>query len=55
MLSERSIADGGAEVVLRFMEADLKACLTFFATCAADESKFPLILVAKGRAECCHK
>jgi hypothetical protein len=54
MASEGSIAERGAEVIHRFTGADLKACFTFCATCAADGSKFPLMLVAKRRTGCCH-
>jgi hypothetical protein len=49
MVSERLIAERGAEVIPGFTEADSEACFTFFATCAADGSKFPLILMAKRR------
>jgi hypothetical protein len=55
MVSEKSIAERGAEAIPRFTGADSKACLTFFATCAADGSTFPLILLAKGKTERCHK
>jgi hypothetical protein len=48
MLSERSIVEGGAEVIRRFTGADSKACFTFFGTCGAHGSEFALILAAKG-------
>jgi hypothetical protein len=55
MVSEKSIAERGAEVVPRFTGANSKASFTFFATYAADASKFSLILLAKGKAKCCRK
>jgi hypothetical protein len=55
MASERSSAERGAELIPRFTGADSKACFTFFATCTADGSKFPLTLLAKGKAERCRK
>jgi hypothetical protein len=39
----------------RFTGADSKACFTLFAMCAADGSRFPLILVTKRRTERCDK
>jgi hypothetical protein len=55
MVSERSVAERGGEVIPHFSGVDLKACFTFFTTRAADGSKFPLILVVNGRTERCHK
>jgi hypothetical protein len=55
MAPEKSIAERGAEFIPRFTGADSKTCFTFLATCAADGSKFPLILLAKGKTECCRK
>jgi hypothetical protein len=55
MASEKSIAERGAEIIPRFTEADSKASFTFFATCAADGSKFPLILLVKEQIERCRK
>jgi hypothetical protein len=51
MMSERWVA----EVIPWFPGADLKACFTFFAMCAEDGNKLPLISVAKGRTERCHR
>jgi hypothetical protein len=55
IVSERSIADRGTEADSRLTGAELKACFTFFAIYSADESKFPLIFLAKGRTGCCHE
>jgi hypothetical protein len=37
------------EVVHENVEGDGKACFTFFATCSADGTKLPLIVLAKGK------
>jgi hypothetical protein len=55
MASEKSIDERGAEIIPRFTGADSEGCFTFFATCAGDGSKFPLILLAKGKTEHCRK
>jgi hypothetical protein len=55
LVSQRSIAVHVAEAAPRFTGADLKIWFTFFAMCASDGNKFPLILVATGRARRCHK
>jgi hypothetical protein len=55
MVSEQSIAEPGAEVIPRFTGTALYRCFIFFAICAAHGSKFPLILMAKGPTEHCHK
>jgi hypothetical protein len=47
MVSERLIAERGAKVIRWLTGADPKARFSFFATCAADGSKFPLVSVAK--------
>jgi hypothetical protein len=54
MVSEKSIAERGAEVIHRFTGADSKAYVTFFATCAGDVSNFPRTLLANGKTERCH-
>jgi hypothetical protein len=41
--------------VSRFINGGVKATFTFFALVVADGTKFPLILVAKGKTMCCHK
>jgi hypothetical protein len=53
--SEKSSAERGAEVVPRLTGAVSKVSFTFFATCAGDGSKFPLILLAKGKPERCRE
>jgi hypothetical protein len=51
IVSEKSFAESGAEVIPRFAGAHSKACFPCFTTCAADGSKFPLILLAKVKTE----
>jgi hypothetical protein len=55
MTSQRTIAERGTEVVNRYVNGDIKAAFTFFASVVADGTKLPLVLVAKGRTTCCHK
>jgi hypothetical protein len=45
-VSETLIAECSAEVIPRLTGADSKACFTFFPTCAAGGSRFPLIVFA---------
>jgi hypothetical protein len=55
MVSERTIAERGAEIVNQFINGDVKATFTFFASVVADGTKFPPILVVKGKTTRCHK
>jgi hypothetical protein len=54
-VGDRTIAERGVEVVHSYVEGDAKACFTFFASCLADGSKLPLILLAKGKTARCHR
>jgi hypothetical protein len=49
IVSERTVAERGAETVNRFINGDVKATFTFFALVVADGTKVLLILVAKGK------
>jgi hypothetical protein len=51
MTSGRRVAERGAETVKQYV----KACFTFFASILADGTKLPLILLAKGKTQRCHK
>jgi hypothetical protein len=55
MVSERTIRERGTETVNRFINGDVKAAFTFFASVVADGTKLPLILVAKDKTTSCHK
>jgi hypothetical protein len=55
MVSERTVAERGAETVNRFTNGHVKATFTFFASVVADDTKLPPILVAKGKTTRCHK
>jgi transposase len=55
MISGRTVAPRGAETVRRYVNGDVKASFTFFASVLADGTKLPLILLAKGKTERCHK
>jgi hypothetical protein len=49
MTSERIIAERGTEVVSRYVNGDMKAVFTLFASVVTDGTKLYLVLVAKGR------
>jgi hypothetical protein len=53
--SERTIAERRTKVVNRYVNCDMKAVLTFFASVVADGTKLPLVLVAKERTTRCRK
>jgi hypothetical protein len=53
--SGRTVAPRGAEVVRRYVNGDVKASFTFFASVRADGTKLPLVLLAKGKTDRCHK
>jgi hypothetical protein len=55
MVSERTVAQRGAETVNWFINGDAKATFTFFASVVADGTKLPLIFVAKGKTTRGHK
>jgi hypothetical protein len=55
MVSERTVAERGAKTVNRFINCDVKARFTFFASVVADDTKLRPILVAKGKTTRCHK
>jgi hypothetical protein len=55
MSGEQTVANRGDETVHQYTDGDVKANFTFFGTIAADGTKFPLILIAKGRTLRCHK
>jgi hypothetical protein len=42
-------------MVNRYVNGDMKAAFTFFASVVADGTKFPLVLVAMGRTTRCHR
>jgi hypothetical protein len=55
MTSGRTVAEDGAETVKQYVNGDVKACFTFFASILADGMKLPLILLAKGKTERCYR
>jgi hypothetical protein len=55
MAGEQTVAPRGAETVHQYTEGDAKANFTFFATITAGGAKLPLILIAKGKTDRCHK
>jgi hypothetical protein len=55
MVSGRTVAPRGAEVVRRYVNGDVKASFTFFASVLADGTKLPLVLLAKGKIDRCHR
>jgi hypothetical protein len=55
MTSDRTVAHRGAEVVKQYVDGDVKASFTFFASVLADGTKLPLIFIAKGKTDRCHK
>jgi hypothetical protein len=55
MVATRTVAERGAETMNRFINGDMKAQFTFFASVVADGTKLHPILVAKGKATHRHK
>jgi hypothetical protein len=55
MSGEQTVAERGAETVHQYTDGDCKANFSFFATIAADGTKFPLILIARGKTLRCHR
>lgn len=55
MCGARTVAERGSESVERFVNGDVKASFTFFASIQADGTKLPLILIAKGKTQRCHR
>jgi hypothetical protein len=55
MTGNRTVAERGSETVERFVNGDVKAGFTFFASILADGTKLPLILIAKGKTERCRR
>jgi transposase len=55
MADDQTVATRGAETVCHYCNGDPKANFSFFATITADGSKLPLILIAKGTTNRCHK
>jgi hypothetical protein len=55
MIAGRTVAPRGAEAVRRYVNGDVKASFTFFASVLADGTKLPLILLAPGKTDRCHK
>jgi hypothetical protein len=54
-VSDQTIADRGAKVILQYLEGNGQACFTFFTSCSADATKLPLILLAKGKTNLCRR
>jgi hypothetical protein len=55
MMSKRTIAERGTEVMNRYVNGNMKAAFTFFASVVADGTNLPLVLVAKGRTTRCYQ
>jgi hypothetical protein len=55
MADDQTVAVRGAETVCHYCEGHAKTNFSFFGTITADGSKLPLILVAKGKTDRCHK
>jgi hypothetical protein len=55
MSGDQTLGHCGDEKVRQYADGDCKANFTFFGTIAADGTKFPLILIAKGRTLRCHQ
>jgi hypothetical protein len=55
MAGDQTVASRGAETVHQYTDEDTKANCTFFATITAAGAKLPLILLAKGTTDHCHK
>jgi hypothetical protein len=53
--NDETVAEWWAKTVHQYVEGDPKANFTFLATVTAEGTKFPLILVAKGKTARCHK
>jgi hypothetical protein len=51
MCEARTVAERGSESVNRFVNGDVKAVFTFFASIQPEGTKPPLILVAKGKTD----
>jgi hypothetical protein len=55
MAGEGTLAERGAERVHQSVEGNAKTSFTFLAMITAEGTKFPLILVAKGKTERCNE
>jgi hypothetical protein len=55
MANDQMVAVRGAETMCHYCEGGVKANFAFFSTITADGSKPPLILIAKGKTDRCHK
>jgi hypothetical protein len=55
MVSGRTVAWRGAEAVKGYVNGDVKASFTFFASVLADGTKLPLILMAKQKIDQSHQ
>jgi hypothetical protein len=55
MAGDETVANVGQESVHQYTGWDTKANFTFFGTVAADGTKWPLVLLAKEKAQRCHK
>jgi hypothetical protein len=49
--ADGTVAQDGSEYVKRFMNGDVKAGFTFFASIMANGTKLPLILIVRGKTE----
>jgi hypothetical protein len=55
MTTERTVAERGVESVKRYVNGNLKASFTLFASILANGTKPPLILIATGRIKRCYR
>jgi hypothetical protein len=55
MTADRTVAERGAESVKRYINGNIKASFTFFASILANGTKLPLILIARGRTKRCRE
>jgi hypothetical protein len=51
MISGRTVPTSGAETLRRYVDGDVKASFTNFASMLADGTKLLLILLAKGKTD----
>jgi hypothetical protein len=54
MAGDQAVANRGQEAVHQYTDGDTKANFTFFATIAGDGTRWPLIMLVKGKARRCH-
>jgi hypothetical protein len=55
MAGDEVIAQKGAESVQNYVDGDATADFLFSATIIAEDDRLPLILIAKGKSNRCHK